>query len=277
MNLVSRFFRFLPLFMIFSLLLMSQGVAQNDEATERYIKDFLRRFAADYSNFPKTQDKHAVLSYFSPKATSNIFVFSISGKAEVLNSDIAGFSTFMDNVIRSGGYTIKYDVTDILDVSVTGPIATVAYMVDYEVKEEGGIWAKGKETVTMALRKVDTKWKIIHYTFMQVEDEQLRGSCVCELFTSDGSGIIGKTTIPNGKGVSSEMDIYTFPVTGREQFVKVRGNTYKRKSSGVLVWQINDYEEEELGMANTKKEMIELIITKHLYKDNCTNLKFKAP
>ncbi|MEL6676704.1 MAG: nuclear transport factor 2 family protein, partial [Bacteroidota bacterium] len=188
-------------------LMFSQSAFGQSE--EDKLKTHLYEFAKAYENLPQTKNKQSVLKYFDPGATSNIFVFNIRGKSGVQNGTVDGFSAFMDNLLRSNELSLKYTIVDVNSIEVVENIATAVYKVDYEIKAEDGIWVKGDETVTMAFEKKQGSWKIVHYTYIQREDEKLKGTCACRLFTEDGGDktqIVSKTTIPAGKSYSTKYD-----------------------------------------------------------------------
>ena len=129
------------------------GQTDSNEGSNEWFEKYLYQFSSDYESLPTTKNKKKVLDYFSPDATSNIFVFNVSGTSRVQNGNLKGFESFMDNIIRSTGIVLNYDITDIVDITVKGKFASTVYKVDYEIKEADGIWVKGKETVTMAFEK----------------------------------------------------------------------------------------------------------------------------
>ncbi|MEO1451319.1 MAG: nuclear transport factor 2 family protein [Bacteroidota bacterium] len=253
--------------------------AQVDPAVEKELRTFIESFARDYTNLPTSKNKQNVLKYFSPEARSNLYVFNISGRSRVQNSDTKGFEAYLDNILRSSGLTLKYEVGEMHVTHAKNGIATLMYTVEYETKQEDGIWVKGAETVTMALEKKNKAWQIVHYTILQIEDEKLKGTCLCELFAAaddaeDGE-VVAKTTIPSGRSYATKFDNFEFRSAGKDQIIKTGGNMYKRLSSGELV-VVEDDEETQIGIATGKRDVVLTIILEHLYKDSCARLKSKA-
>lgn len=261
-------------------LIMSTGqvMAQDEKEEDRKIlEENLQKFAEAYQGLPQTKNVENVLKYFSEDATSNIFVFNISGKSRVQNyKGIAGFEAYMNKIIASDGIVFKYEITDIPDITVGDGIASVVYKVDYEIKEKDGLWVKGKETVTLALEKTKDDWKIQHYTFIQMEDEKLKGTCLVEMFVGDtnAEAIVTRTVVPNGRAYSSKFDNFEFRSIEGDWIIKVQDNLYKRLKTGPLS-QISEDGEVEIGTPNSKKETIMMIIEKSLYTDGCARLKVK--
>ena len=262
----------------FALLLSSgQLIAQDNADDRKVLEDMLYEFAEAYGSLPKTKNVESVLQFFSKDATSNIFVFNISGKSRVQNyKTTVGFEAYMNKIIASEGITFKYDVTDVVDITVGNGIASVVYKVDYEIKETDGLWVKGKETVTLALEKKKGDWVIEHYTFIQMEDEKLKGTCLVEMYVGDtnAESIVTRTVVPNGRAYESKFDNFEFRSIEGDWVIKVQDNLYKRLKTGPL-YQISEDGEEEIGAPTSKKATIMMIIEDSLYEDSCARLKVK--
>ena len=82
--------------MIVCLISMSAFAQSGD--TKKLLEDRLREFAEAYTTIITHKNKQKVLQFFAKDATSNIFVFNISGRSRVQNSDIAGFENYLDPV-----------------------------------------------------------------------------------------------------------------------------------------------------------------------------------
>ncbi|WNJ20839.1 nuclear transport factor 2 family protein [Pontibacter sp. G13] len=253
---------------------LAQGANRGSSDTEKALKTFINQFAAAYSNLPKSKNKADVLKYFDREATSTRFVFNIKGQAAVTTGNFAKFEGYLNHIIRANGIELHYNVSDIAVTYLDAEIATLAYKVNYETKEENGIWVKGLETVTMALEKSGSSWKIVHWNMMQVEDEKLKGTCLCELYLSeaDDGEVVAKTTIPSGKTYTTRFDNFVFRTSGSGKVIRVGNYVYKHKPSGPL-YVIQDGEEIEIAIAKSKKEIVLAIIEHSLYADSCARLK----
>ncbi|MFK7925483.1 MAG: hypothetical protein AB8H47_26255 [Bacteroidia bacterium] len=262
------------LFILVSLLLINVQ-AQNAEA-EKQLEAEVREFATTYANLPTTKDKAAVLKYFSKEVTSVIYVFNISGKSRASTGDYKGFESYLDNMLRASGIELGYDIVEISNIFVSGDNATVSYRVNYETKIPNGIWVKGSETVTLAFEKRGDIWMIVHYTIVQFEDEKLKGTCLCELFISeaDDGEVVSKTTIPSGRSYNTEFNNFEFRTVGGDQIIKVKDKVYKRLKTGAVI-AMRDGEEVQIGISNSKKETVLMIIGDDLYGDSCATLKTK--
>lgn len=265
------------LFLLVGLFSLGLQAQDDKEATKKELETLVRDFADTYAKLPTTKNKAAVLKYFAKDASSNIFIFNISGKSRVQNGDISGFEAYMDNVIRSNGIEIGYEIADINNIHVSGENATVNYRVNYETKVPNGIWVKGSETVTLAFEKKGDMWKIIHYTIVQFEDEKLKGTCLCELFIgeADDAEVVSKTTIPSGRSYSTKFDNFEFKTVGGDWVIKVQDKVYKRLKTGAVIATNAEGEEVQLGIADSKKATVLLIISDSLYGDSCAKLRTK--
>ena len=120
-------------------------------------------------------------------------------------------------------------------------------------------------------------WKIVHYAILQIEDEKLKGTCLCEIFLEEGDGdgeVVTKTTIPAGRSYSKKFNNFEFRTTEAEWVIREGENSFKRRRNGELV-QLKGEEEIKLGIASSKKEAVLIILQKQLYPDSCARLKTK--
>lgn len=252
--------------------------AQNVNSDEEAIRGTLTAFIEAYQALTTTKNKQAVLQHFHPEATSNIFVFNISGKSRVLNSNTRGFSAYMDNLLRSPNILNTYELSGEPLIHQNGNVATATYEVNYEIKEEDGIWVKGDEVVTLAMEKEGDRWLIVHYSIVQIEDEKLKGACLCELFVGEGdeAEVVSKTTVPSGRSYSTKFDNFVFRTTeAGDWIIKSPSRTFKRLKTGQLVEMTEDGESAELGIPQNKKETVLMILSEGLYTDSCARIKLK--
>lgn len=252
--------------------------AQEATSEEDVLRAQLDSFVEAYQNLTSTKNKQAVLDHFHPDATSNIYVFNISGKSRVGNSTRNGFEAYMDNLLRSSDILNVYEVEGEPMIHQFGNIGTVSYKVKYEIKIEDGIWVKGNEVVTLAMEKVDGKWLIVHYNIVQVEDEKLKGTCICELFLGEGEDaeVVSKTTVPSGRNYTSKFDNFVFRTTDSGEWViKSPERSFRRLTTGQLVETMPDGENVVLGIPNSKKETVLMILSEGIYKDSCARIKLK--
>jgi len=252
--------------------------AQNEAKIKAELSTFLQNFASDYEALPKTKNKQKVLKYFAPDATYTIYSHTIAGRARVQNFTIKDFAGYLESIVQASDITLGYDVGEQYFTYIGEDLATFSYSVRYETKEEAGIWVKGDETVTMAVIKEGDHWEVVHFTIVQIEDEKLKGTCLCELFIAeaDNAEVVAKTTIPSGKSYSTRFDNFEFrPLENGNQIIRVNGKVFKQLPSGEL-FEVVDGEETEIAISNSKRETVLSIIAQSLYKDSCARLKAKT-
>jgi hypothetical protein len=249
----------------------------NEEAELR--KQF-GEFINAYSNLETTKDKFAVLKHMAKEVQSTIVFFYVGGRANTIVGDYAGFSSFMDKIINTQGLVIKYEVTRVPRVYVSGEQGVVVYIVEYDVQKNGSSWSKGNETVTLTYKKLHGEWKILQYSIVNIEDEKLRGACLCELY-GDGTGdYVAKTTIPNGRTYDTDLNTFEFTKLGDDRIIKSGKNVYRWDKDGSIFLRENalpgvQAKEIKVGQADTfnKQDVISLILRKHVYAETCTDIK----
>lgn len=247
-------------------------------AVEQSIKDHINSFAEAYEKLPDSKDKATVLNHFSKDLKSNIFYFSISGRSRITNSDLDGFDTYLTKVANSQEATIKYQIKEFPYIRFSGGQAVAVVKFSYEVKEKEGIWVKGEEMATYALRKRGSNWLIVHMTVMGMEDEKLKGSCLCELFVEEGksTGVVAKTIVPSGRSYSTHYNDFDFRLVDGDWMIKTGNKLYKWKESGEVRRMDPGGKSVLVATSGSKKETVVKILSDDLYKENCANIKLKS-
>jgi ketosteroid isomerase-like protein len=253
-----------------------------DKESAKLLEGYTQDFARAYSAIPETKDKEAVLKYFSKKFQSTIFYFSIAENVRMQNSNYDGFAKYLDNLMRNDQMSVKYEIQDIIRNHVNGDVATLVAIVDYEIQEADGFHAKGTETVTFAWKKVNGVWQILHFTVMGIEDEKLRGTCLCEVFSARNGDYVVRTTVPSGRSYSTSFNEFETRKSGEDTFIKTKDNAMFKMTADGEVWRQDGTntsidkmsEVQRLGKAGGEKGAILLIIKNHIYPDKCTSIKY---
>jgi hypothetical protein len=163
---------------------------------------------------------------------------------------------------------------------VQSKFAVISYVVQFEIFKHGTLWSKGNETVTLTYLKTQGEWKITQYTFVSIEDEKLRGSCVCEAFKGkSGEQYVSKMAIPTGRSYLTNMTDFKFTEEKNgDKTIKAGKYMYRWNPQGE-VWLRNfdlaglELNETRLGDAADKKDVLKVILGKHLFVENCVDLK----
>ncbi len=261
-------------FLLGLLLLSAFALPSYGQDDAKTLEKLTRDFATAYHKVTTTKDKNSVLKYLDPKLTSLLINTNILDKVSNLRSDYNGFDQYLTQIISTEGMKINYVVKDISRSYVSGNTGVVVYSVAFENIRDKEIWVKGNETVTMVFRKTDDDWKVIHYTVVGFEDEKFKGPCFCELFASTAN-FVAKTTIPQGKGYSTENLMFSFTIMDNKQFILLDQRPFLWESNG-NVWEMSDKNEpkRKLGVASERPEAVYTIV-KDLFKEPCASFKVK--
>ncbi|MFK7970592.1 MAG: hypothetical protein AB8F95_09500 [Bacteroidia bacterium] len=277
-------FRLTVVFTLLSAFSLSQLTAQNlgQNDTESMLKQYVNEFCTAYSNLPETKDPSTVMRHISKNAKSAIFYFSMAEKVRNFTSSYDGFAKYMDHVAKSEGMTVSYKVKDFLRVRVDSNIATTVFEVDYELEEEGGFHAKGSEIVNFAWKKQKSgDWQIVYFTVMGIEDEKLRGTCLCEIFGSRGQDFVVRTTVPNGRSYDNGFHEFETNKIGSDTYLKAPDGTFFKLTATGEVWELAPDTKptqaemvKRLGRAKEVKGAILMIVKSHIYPDRCTKIEY---
>lgn len=274
--------RITPFVLSFSLLaggLLSapiQGWAQNT-TDEKAVKAVIEQYTGAYNDLPETRDMSPMLSLISPKVASSIYYFGISGQYRVFQSDLEGLKQHLEKLLRTEGLTLNYNLVEIPWIYINGEKAGATYVVDYEVIEPEGIWVKGRESVTMGLRKTGDQWKIVRLTVLGFDDERLKGTCLCEIFLPEHQAgeVITKTTVPGGQSYTTHFNSFSFTGSGEGFIIRSDSNTFTwdRTDNEIMVSFADGRKDQPIGKAANRREIVLKIIEEYLYPNSCSSLK----
>lgn len=252
--------------------------AQNEEEV---LKKMLYDFTDTYSEYGKLKTgKEKVLAFISKELSSTLVNYDVRDHVKITHSNFVGFSSYLDKMARAKDVVITYKVSDIIRTHVKGNIGVIVYVVESQVEKNGSLLNKGSETVTITFRKAKSGWKIIHYTVIGIEDEKLKGACLCEFFSgssdANSSHYVVKTTVPSGRQYSTALNNFEFTRSAGDKLITVDKYTYHWTKNGEVYV-------EEAGKKSLigkvtgviEEDVIVLIIKKHLYANNCTQVKVK--
>jgi hypothetical protein len=275
-------------FWAFALLLSCHVTAvyaqpSQNKADEEAIKKQLYAFAKAYSDIPATKRKESVLDFMSPDLISTNIVSRIDGKVSGDYGDYKSFEGYLDKLTKEENLKIVYKVTGIDKVYVRGTTGVIVYSIDYEFAKEGSTWWRGNETVMMLMRKVGTEWKINHFTFINVEDEKFKGTCICETFVAETGDYVAKTTVPSGKSYSTSLKIFDFKGADNiDRTINIDEYSFIWKAANGEILANNEKASKKtplansIGMAKNKEEAVVLILEKIIFGENCAEVKVKG-
>jgi hypothetical protein len=254
--------------------------AANSPKEETELRKVFSEFIDAYATLERHKDKFSVLKHMAKEVQSTIIFFYVGGRANTIVGDYAGFSTFMDKIVNTQGLSIKYEVVKIPRIYVSGGRGVVVYVVEYDVQKNGTSWSKGNETVTLTYKKINGEWKILQYSIVNIEDEKLRGACLCELY-GDGTGdYVAKTTIPSGRTYDTDLNTFEFTKIGEDRIIKTAKSSYRWDKDGTIFLResaLPGVEAKEVyldkGATFDKKDVLTRILKKHIYVETCTEIK----
>lgn len=256
------------------------GYAKEDEEEYKNLHKQFESFVKAYSNIQKSKDKQSVLQYLAKEVKATFILFDIANNSSIKYTNIKSFETHLEDLITSDEIELKYHVTEILREYMQTKFAVISYVVQFEIFKHGNLWSKGNETVTLTYAKNNGEWKIAQYTFVSIEDEKLRGSCVCEAFKGKGGEqFVTKMAIPTGRSYVTNMTDFKFTEEKNgDKTIKAGKGIYRWNKEGE-VWLKNfdqsgtELNETRLGEAADKKDVLKVILGKHLFVENCVDLK----
>ncbi|MGF1532513.1 MAG: YybH family protein [Bernardetiaceae bacterium] len=267
------------LFALLCLGSLTGAYAQKQKEDEKAVRGVIEAFAKAYSALSETKDKNAVLQFFDKRMIGNMSFIRIGGRVNVVENNYEKFEAHLGSLISSDGLMIQHKVSDVFHVSLTGEVAAISYQNEFEVTKGKDILRKGSQLVTITQRKFrDGQWRIILYNVTEIEDEKLKGDCLCELFESTDRGIdyVSKVIVPGGTSYNTTLDNFMFRLTTERNTIIKTGNEF-------FLWQNNDggdiftydvdnkTQGEKIGSDKEKRDVV-LQILNHLYADKCTRL-----
>jgi hypothetical protein len=254
---------------------------QAQKSEEETLKKMLYDFTDTYSEYGRLKaDKEKLLAFVSKELSSTLVNYDVRDHVKITHSNYVGFSSYLDKMARAKDVVITYKVSDIIRTHVKGNIGVIVYVVESEVAKNGSVLNKGSETVTITFRKGKSAWKIIHYTVIGIEDEKLKGACLCEFFSgssdANSSHYVVKTIVPSGREYSTALNNFEFTRSAGDKIITVDKYTYHWTKNGE-VYVEEGGKKSMIGKVTgvIEEDVIVLIIKKHLYQSNCTQVKVK--
>lgn len=259
---------------------MMAGYPKEEEEDYKNLHKQFTSFVTAYSDIQKSKDKQSVLQYMSKDVRATFILFDIANNSNIKYTNIKSFEAHLEDLISSDEIELKYRVTEMLREYIQGKFAVMSYVVQFEIFKHGTLWSKGNETVTLTYAQMHGEWKIAQYTFVSIEDEKLRGSCICEAFKGKGGEqFVSKMAIPTGRSYLTNMTDFKFTEEKNgDKTIKASKYMYRWNSQGE-VWLRNfdqsglELNETRLGEAADKKDVLKVILGKHLFVENCVDLK----
>ncbi|MCS7005510.1 MAG: nuclear transport factor 2 family protein [Cytophagales bacterium] len=259
----------------------SAPTAPTETPDEKALREEFEKFVKAYQTILTHKDPKSVMRFMSPALKSCFYTSGITDKMKLIEGTLADFENHLLKLIRTEGMSMTYAVDKILLIKTRENTGNLVYTVNFETRINGAIWSKGFETVMLIYRKIDGDWKIIHFTSLNIEDEKEKGVCQSEFYLASETGnYMTKTTIPSGRGYTTNVDNFAFTMANQERIILVGDTAYKWKPLGEIWLQkegkVGEYSDVLfIGKAHTlDKEDAIMLILRNMYKDNCSEIKF---
>ncbi|MDW7695650.1 hypothetical protein R9C00_26315 [Flammeovirgaceae bacterium SG7u.111] len=272
----SYYFAIISFFLLFT---FSNQLNAQVKSTNKSLESFIYGFSKAYSDLAKTKKKETVLQYFHKKSTVDITFVNIANRTNVMRGGYENFADHLDNMVRDEGISISHKVGDILNTIVRDDIGIASYVDHYSISQSGSMLVKGTQLVNIICKKIAGEWKCIHYSIIEIEDEKIKGICLCELFESMGkeAEYVSKTTLPRGSNYATTLDNFVFRTVADGKMVRTGHSIYKWDKSGKVFKQEEEgVKMEMLGTTLDHDEVIKIILEEDIYSENCTSIKVKS-
>lgn len=262
------------LLFVCSLFVFQTSFAQKPEAEiEKFIKDY----AKAYENIAKSRDKQSVLNYVSKDLFSTIIKSNVVDNFGLIQSSYAEFDSYLEQILRTDGMEVNYDVKEILRSKVRGKSGVVVCEIQVQVSSRGETWNKGTELTTFVLKNFKSGWKILNFNVVSLEEEQNKGTCMTEVFKASTGNYMVKTVVPKGDTYQSNVNNFEFNPGNGIVYISLDGeNSYSWFKDGPITKLAQGNQPEKvIGAAVDEYETVLNIVKLDLYESNCLNFKSK--
>jgi len=261
-TLIERFFVTLLIVVLFS-----PAFGQSKEQNE--VISFVKSFANAYDNFDKTKDLASVLDFVSKDLYSTIVRSNVGGRLALTESKYPDFERYLTTLKNTQNLEISWKISSVYDSFVKGSNAFVVTKVNSEVKGGQITWSKSVETVTFTLVKGKTGWKIIHFSTVNFEQEQVKGDCYYDLyFSNSNTEVVARLIVPNGEKYDTNMENFEVKRGKEISVISVSDRNYNWKENG----EIYNKDNTMIGNADDEREAVLIILGKDMYKESCVEL-----
>ena len=273
MNLVKK--NSIGVFALLLIVLSSfQVQAQKPEAK---LESFIRDYAKAYENITKSRDKQSVLKYVSKDLFSTIIKSNVVDNFGLIQSSYADFDAYLEQVIRTEGMQVDYNIKSILRSRVRGRTGVVVAEIGTQVSSKGEVWNKGTEITTFTLKEYKSGWKILNFNVVSLEEQQNKGTCLTELFKASTGNYMVKTIVPKGETYESNVNNFEFNPGNGIVYINLDGeNSYSWLRDGPITKLAQGNQPERvIGNGIDEYDAVLTIVKDDLYSANCIEFKNK--
>lgn len=253
------------------------GFSESTESTEAVLVRLVKDYARAYENITRTRDKQSVLQYVSKDLFSTIIKSNVVDNFGLIQSSYADFEGYLEQILRTEGMTVKYEIKEVLRSRARGKSGVVVCEVGVQVASKGEVWNKGTEITTFTLKQFKDGWKILNFNVVALEEEQNKGTCLTEIFKARSGDYMVKTIVPQGSTYSNNVNNFEFNPGNGIIYISIDGeNSYSWLRDGPITKLANGNEPDRvIGPAIDEYEAVLNIVKLDLYSANCLNFKTK--
>ncbi|WP_271782978.1 hypothetical protein [Aquimarina algiphila] len=232
------------------------------KTVESYIK---RMNALDESN-----SIAKVLDLYSEQYSGNTTYVNLSGAIVRKNYIKENIKTQLEDIVQDGNYSLKIKMNKVLYKSQKENAGTISALLDFESFIDSKIAEKGTILMSIIATQQKGQWKIIQNNMIRVSESKDIGDCVCHIFEKGSTQFVTELYYPAGVKYDHKFEAFRITSNQENRIVKSSGKTFVwENSSGKLI-----LEQEELGIAKTSKQVVQLLIKK-MNIETCATIIFR--
>ncbi len=283
--------RFLSIFTIaamvataFGSLFAQQPPANTGKDYAAEVRTTLYDFVKAYQEIPKTKDVFSPLQFFDKSYETDRIRINIEERVEIKADKYSDLENLFNMLATTPGLELEYRINEILEVYGTENIGYCSFKASYEAKRFGQVYIIGDETATYFFKRIDGRYKIFRAHFIQVRDRINRAECPCQLYRSqaDESAFLAQIEFPTGTAFANKIHTFAFKYISGLHVIVVDGFYYHWEGDEKIVVMDNEVlgkrhpdAGQVIGKAKTNVQAIGIILRDHLYRKNCSAIKFE--
>ncbi|WP_448519531.1 hypothetical protein [Rhodoflexus sp.] len=227
-----------------------------------------------------------LMAVTDPGLTFESNTVALSGNKRSRNGDVTDFLQFLRRMHTEGGSQVVRTLKKIESLHPRSNSIYANIHIEFVHMAGDKVLVKGDEHLSLLLRKVDDQWRLVDIRSLMIEAEKFRGSCLCEIFTSQTStNISAKITMPAGANYRASTVVFEIQECDPRQktfLIRISNYEFKWMATGQLYLLKDDkqcglstIEPEPVGTALDQKDAFGLIIRKYLFAFECAQITFK--
>ncbi|GAA3516856.1 hypothetical protein GCM10022393_33670 [Aquimarina addita] len=211
-----------------------------------------------------------VLNLYSEQYTGNTTYVNLSGAIIKKNYTKEHIKSQLNDIVQDGNYNLKIKMNSILYTIQKESAGTVSVLLDFESFIDTKIAEKGTILMNVVVAKQKEQWKIMQNNMVRVSEVKDIGDCVCHIFEKGSTQFVTELYYPAGVKYDHKFEAFRITSNEKNKVVNSGGKTF--------IWENNSNKlslnQEELGVAKTPKQVVELLIKK-MNTETCATIIFR--